>query len=306
MSPTVVGAVVGGVGAIGVLTALRALRLSRRVDPGLRIWPYLRDLPEVAATPVAQSQAARWHRRLLGWSGSQVDRILGGAPSVRRRLDRLGSEQTVHDFRIEQVGWGLAGFALVAGVTIIRAATGSVSNIGALTLALTAFAFGVLLRDNRLTAQVRRHERRLVEELPALTELLALSVAAGEGPVAALERVVRRSRGALSSELTTVLADMRTGTPLALAFDSLASRTGAAEVRRFAEAVAVAVERGTPLADLLHAQAADVREARRRDLIEVGARKELLMMVPVVFLVLPATVLVAFWPGAVGLSFVTI
>ncbi len=58
----------------------------------------------------------------------------------------------------------------------------------------------------------------------------------------------------------------------------------------------------TPLADVLRAQAADVREAARRDLIEAGARKEVLMMVPVVFLVLPVTVVFAFWPGLVGLS----
>jgi tight adherence protein C len=55
----------------------------------------------------------------------------------------------------------------------------------------------------------------------------------------------------------------------------------------------------------MHAQAADVREAGRRSLIEAGARKEVLMMVPVVFLVLPVTVLFAFWPGVVGLRLVT-
>ena len=78
--------------------------------------------------------------------------------------------------------------------------------------------------------------------------------------------------------------------------------TGLPLVARFAQGIAVAVERGTPLADVLHAQAADVREAGRRELIETAARKEVLMMVPVVFLVLPVTVLFAFWPGVVGLS----
>jgi len=73
-------------------------------------------------------------------------------------------------------------------------------------------------------------------------------------------------------------------------------------VARFAQGISVAVERGTPLSDVLHAQAADVREAGRRELIEVAARKEVLMMVPVVFLVLPVTVFFAFWPGVVGLS----
>jgi hypothetical protein len=85
------------------------------------------------------------------------------------------------------------------------------------------------------------------------------------------------------------------------AFDRLAARSGPPLVSRFAQGIAVAVERGTPLADVLHAQAADVREAGRRELIEVAARKEVFMMVPVVFLVLPVTILFAFWPGVVGL-----
>jgi len=89
---------------------------------------------------------------------------------------------------------------------------------------------------------------------------------------------------------------------VAEAFDRLAATTGVPVVARFARGIAVALERGTPLADVLHAQAADVREAGRRDLIERAARKEILMMLPVVFLVMPLVVVVAFWPGYVGLT----
>ena len=116
----------------------------------------------------------------------------------------------------------------------------------------------------------------------------------------ALDRVVRRSGGALSRDLSRVLADVRTGEPVSLAFDRMAAGSGLPLVARFAQGIAIAVERGTPLADVLHAQAADVREAGRRQLIETAARREVLMMVPVVFLVLPITVLFAFWPGVVG------
>lgn len=170
---------------------------------------------------------------------------------------------------------------------------------------MAAFGAGVLLRENRLSAQVTVRERRVLEEFPTVAELLALAVAAGESPVGALDRVVQRTRGELSADLRRVLADVRTGTPVTQAFDDLASRTGLPVVARFAEGLAVAVERGTPLADVLHAQAADVREAGRRALIESGARREILMMVPVVFLVLPVTVVFAFWPGLVGLQLVS-
>jgi tight adherence protein C len=59
----------------------------------------------------------------------------------------------------------------------------------------------------------------------------------------------------------------------------------------------VAVERGTPLADVLRAQAQDVRESGRRALMEQGGKKEVLMMVPVVFLILPVTVAFAVFPS---------
>jgi tight adherence protein C len=40
-----------------------------------------------------------------------------------------------------------------------------------------------------------------------------------------------------------------------------------------------------------------VREQSRRRLIEAGARREVSMMIPVVFLVLPVTVLFVVFPG---------
>ncbi|WP_235737761.1 type II secretion system F family protein [Nocardioides alcanivorans] len=302
MSSAALGGLAGGMASVGALVVLRVLTLTRRIDPGTRIWPYLRDLPGVAQRlAVDPHSPSPPMARVMRWAADRVDAVVGGAPSVRRRLARSGSDQTVHDFRIEQVAWGLTSFTTMALLSIVRASSGDGTVLGSALLCLTAFAFGVLLRDNRLTARVRKRERRVLEELPAISELLALSLAAGEGPAAALDRVVRRSTGALSADLAGVLAEVRTGMPVAQAFDDLASATGVPEVRRFAESIATAVERGTPLADVLHAQAGDVREARRRELIETGARKEVAMMVPVVFLVLPATVLVAFWPGVVGL-----
>ena len=73
----------------------------------------------------------------------------------------------------------------------------------------------------------------------------------------------------------------------------------------FVDGLVVAIQRGTPLGEVLRAQAADAREAARQSLIEEGGRREITMMVPVVFLVLPVTILFAFWPGVVGLDLTT-
>lgn len=310
MSGALLGALLGAAAGLGiVLVAARVLSL-RHVDLRVRVLPYLRDVRRVearSAAGVPRGLAGSLAGPLLAAAAARLEAVLGGAATVRRRLERAGVSATVADFRVEQVVWGLVGFSLVAAYSLLESMRGAAASdaLPLLLLCGLGFAAGVVLRDQRLTAQVRRRERAVLLEFPAVAELLALAVAAGEGPVAALGRVVARTSGALADELGRVLAAVRTGTPVSAAFDDLAARTGVPLVARFAEGIAVAVERGTPLADILHAQAADVREAGRRELIESAARREVLMMVPVVFLVLPVTVVFALWPGAVGLTLMT-
>jgi tight adherence protein C len=302
------GGVLGALGAGGALVVAARVSLIRRPRLADRVLPYVRDLPEVAGArtaPVTTSPTSAFvgvFGPLLVSAADAVEAVLGGASSVRRRLDRAGLDKSVHELRIEQVLWGLVGFAAAAAYSLLRTLGGSGGVSSSLLLCAAGFGAGVVLRDNHLSSQVKQRERRVVAEFPVVAELLSLAVAAGEGPVAALDRVCRRSRGDLSADLERVLAAVRLGEPVGTAFDALAARTGVPVVARFAQGVAVAVERGTPLADVLHAQAADVREASRRDLIETAARKEVFMMVPVVFLVLPVTVLFAFFPGVIGLS----
>ena len=306
------GAVLGALVAAGVLLAASRARAIRRPQLAARVQPYVRDLPQVGRSPAPRTAAAAPTSAVVGVFGpflrsaaDGVEAVMGGAGSVRRRLDRAALDRTVHEFRIEQVVWGLVGFAAAAAYSLLRTLGGSGGAMSSLVLCAIGFVAGVVVRDNHLSSQVKQRERRILAEFPTIAELLSLAVAAGEGPVAALDRVCRRSRGDLSADLERVLAAVRTGEPVTLAFDALAARSGVPVVARFAQGVAVAVERGTPLADVLHAQAADVREASRRELIETAARKEVFMMVPVVFLVLPVTVLFALFPGVIGLSLTT-
>jgi tight adherence protein C len=303
------GALLGACFALGCLLVVTRVLDLRRPQLALRVLPYVRDLPQADRPAVAARDQSGPFRALFGpLIGSAADfleRLLGGSTSIRRRLERANLPISVHDFRVEQVLWGLVAFGATAAVSLLLALRSPGRALPLLLLCLVAFMAGVLLRENRLSAQVAERERRVLAEFPTVAELLALAVGAGEGPVTALDRVVTRSRGELSADLGAVLADIRTGSPVTTALDQLARRSGLPVVARFAEGMAVAIERGTPLAGVLHAQAADVREAGRRALIESGARKEILMMVPVVFLVLPVTVVFAFWPGVVGLHLVT-
>jgi tight adherence protein C len=314
MSPALTGAVLGAVAGLGLALVATGLPLARQPRLGDRVLPYVRDLlPDqpataVRATPAAAGVAATAHELFgpaLRGAADVVGRLLGGNADVRRRLQRAGAGLTVEQLRVEQVLWGLASALCTAAVGVVAALGGSLAALPLLVGVAAAFLAGALARDQRLTAQVRTRERLMLLEFPAVADLLALAVAAGEGPVAALDRVTRVAHGHLATELRAVLGEVRTGTGVSVALDRLAARTGVTVVARFAATLAVAIDRGTPLVDVLHAQAADVREAGRRALVETGARREVLMMVPVVFLVLPVTVVFAFYPGVVGLQLTT-
>ena len=199
-------------------------------------------------------------------------------------------------------GFGLAAALLLAVLQLLGDGASPLSVLGA---AVAFTVGGVLGRDRYLTRQVNAREERMLEEFPTIAELLALAVTAGEGPVGALERVHRTSAGELSRELGRALAEARAGASLVQALDGIARRTSLAPLARFVDGVAIAVERGTPLADVLRAQAVDVREAGKRRLLESAGRREIAMMVPVVFFVLPVTIVFALFPGFYGLSLST-
>jgi tight adherence protein C len=227
-----------------------------------------------------------------------VDRLVGGSVSVRRRLGALGRGGTVEEFRVEQVVWGVIGM-VSAGVLVVLIGLlrGGVDPVLAGAAALVGLVAGVLTRDWYLTKQVQRREATMLSEFPVVADLLALSVVAGEAPPDALLRVCRLTGGELARDLDAALARARSGVPLTAALSELAERTTLEPFARFVQGLVVAIERGTPLADMLRAQAADVREAGKRALLETGGRKEVSMMVPVVFLILPVTVLFALFPA---------
>ncbi|MGN6597748.1 MAG: type II secretion system F family protein [Actinomycetes bacterium] len=308
------GAVVGALAGLGVVSILWWVLLRRpRLTP--RISPYLAPAPDTLASSSGRTllSGLEPHRtpfptleRLLAPSVARLairlQRLLGGADILARRLQEAGREPDVQDYRVRQVIAAAAGLAVGVVVGLVLVLQHGAPFLVVATSALAGAVAGVLGCDVRLTAAIRHRERLLLAELPTIAELLSLAVAAGEGPMGALERVSRRSRGELAQELRRTLDEVRAGLPLALALEALSDRSSLPPLRRFVDAIVVALERGTPLADVLRAQAVDVREATRRSLMETAGRKEISMMLPIVFLLLPVTVLFALYPGLVSLS----
>jgi len=308
MSDALLGAGLGAVLGLGLLLVLTSVPRWRQVDLVDRLEPYLRDtrpsrlLLDLPGRRARLGTLERLLAPVMNDGVRWVERISGGPGTVRRRLEQSGTGATMEQFRAEQVVWGVLGLAGGAGGAALIGVTRGPAVLPMVAVVVIGGLVGVLGRDQYLSQQVSRREERMMQEFPTVAELLALSVGAGEGAVGALERVARTCQGELSVELRRTLAAARAGANLVQALEGLAARTSLAPLARFVDGVAVAVERGTPLAEVLRSQAQDVRELGRRRLMESGGRKEIAMMVPVVFLVLPVTVLFAVYPGLVSLD----
>ncbi|MGO1509949.1 MAG: type II secretion system F family protein [Actinomycetales bacterium] len=306
MSLAMYGALAGLLLAVGVWVVVARLG-ARRPRLADRLAPYLVERPTssrlLAETPARTpfTVVERLVAPVIDDVVPMLEKLGSTTSTVRSRLAETGSTTTVAQFRTEQMVWAALGLAagLVAALTLgaARDVPMPLLFLGVLLLTLA----GALMRDTHLTKQVVRRRERLAAELPDIAELIALSVGAGEGLVPALERVQLVARGAVADELRRTLAETRSGTPMVVALENLAGRTGSPSLSRFADAVAGAVERGTPLAEVLRAQAQDARESTRRELMELAGKKEVAMMLPVVFLVLPTTVMFALYPGLAAL-----
>jgi len=308
VSAAVTGMALGLLAAVGLLMFLSAAPPLRPIRLQDRLAPYVTDAPRrsrlLSAAPRVGPAGVLGVllRPVLGDAVRLVDRVVGGRSSVRRRLDALDGTLTLENFRVEQVVWG--GLGLAAGAiagTLFAASTAGFNPLSVLLFAVGGLTAGVLGRDWWLSQEVSRRETAMLAEFPVIAEMLALAVTAGEGPVGAIDRVCRLAGGELARELSGTLASARSGVPMAEALQALADRTSLDALSRFVDGIVVATERGTPLADVLRAQAADVREGGKRRLLEAGGRKEIAMMVPVVFLVLPVTVIFALYPGLVSI-----
>jgi tight adherence protein C len=302
------GAGLGVMLVVGCLLVFVGLPVNRRPGLEARLAPYLRDTARPSRLLAVRRDAdgPAWLLILhpvIHDLGRGVERLLGGATSVHRRMERAGLPPDVEGFRAEQVVWGVGGGVLGLLTATLMWLKNGTSVIVLVILVFCAVGVGVVARDQVLTMSATKRERQMLAEFPTVAELLALAVGAGEGATGALERVCRLSQGQLAAELRQCLADARAGANLPAALQGLADRTGLVSLARFVDGIVIAVERGTPLADVLRSQAQDVREAGRRAVMEEGGKKEIAMMVPVVFLVLPVTVLFAIYPGVAFLNF---
>ncbi|MFH8250320.1 type II secretion system F family protein [Microbacterium sp. B2969] len=262
-----------------------------------RIAPYIRDVTDPRGlTPASAGPRLADPRALWGAGLERAGRLIGGSASIERRLRQAGRGMDAAAFRARQLAWAVAGLAAGGAAAVALVIAGRASGGLVLIPPVAAFAAAALY-DLALSRAAAARVSRIEEELPTVLEFLALCLSAGEGILDSLRRVSDVGAGELTAELRGVVLAVGTGSSLSESLLRLAARLDIASVTRSIDQLVAAIDRGAPLAHVLHAQALDAREDAKRRLIERAGRKEIYMLVPLVFFVLPLSVLFAVFPG---------
>ena len=309
MTPAIAWAVVCGtalgLGLWSIVSVTPRLSRPRLVD---RVAPYVLDVSQGARDLLARRPAdplpvlgivlaplVEGLRRGLGV-------LLGGPDATAHRLRQAGSDLTVDRFRGRQLLWATVGAAVgvLAAIAAVRAT--ALPLVAQLGIVAIFAASGVALRDYALQRAARARLARMASELPTVLEFLTLSLSAGEGILDATRRIARISQGELAGELGRAIADVNTGLPFGDSLTAVARELDLPPFTRFVEQVVGALDRGTPIVEVLRAQAQDSRDDAKRQLLETAGKKEVAMLVPLVFLILPITVAFAIFPGILVLQ----
>ena len=155
----------------------------------------------------------------------------------------------------------------------------------------------------RLVVPRRRERRRRAaadREVPVLLDLLAVATSAGLPPQLALRRAVEAAEGPLADELRAVIEAVDLGGRWRDELVEGAGRLGLSDLDRAVGVLTRSEALGSSLAEEIGRLATDVREARRAAATERARAAPVKMLFPLVFLVLPAFLLLTVVPVLVS------
>ncbi|MDH6180472.1 tight adherence protein C [Microbacteriaceae bacterium SG_E_30_P1] len=292
------GVVTGIVFAIGAWCVLSFFPRWRPRRVLRRLAPYAADVSADARAMLRSAAPGAKGVLPLTRLFSRWGAVAGGDALIARLARQSGTGASLIRVRSQQA------VAAVVGVCVGTATSLSIPGVSvpaASLLGAAGLAVGVLAPRAALARAASRRLARLDAELPSVLEFLALSLTAGEGILGAIRRIAVYGSGEMARELSIVVTDVAAGLTLARSLHMLARDLDLPAFTRCVDQLAAAAERGAPVTEVLRAQAQEARDAQYRKELEAAGRREIAMLFPLVFGVLPVTVLFAVFPGLVAL-----
>jgi tight adherence protein C len=158
-------------------------------------------------------------------------------------------------------------------------------------------AAGYFLPWYLLRRRVRSRQNEIARALPDALDMMTVGVEAGLAFESALVKVGEQWDNALTRELQRAVVEMRVGVPRNEALQRIAERAGVLELSTFVAVLIQSHQMGISIAQVLHAQAELMRDRRRQRAEELARQAGVKMVIPLIFLVFPALLVVILGPS---------
>ena len=133
--------------------------------------------------------------------------------------------------------------------------------------------------------------------MPFSVDMLALSVEAGLDFVAAMAKVNEKAKpNALNEEFETVIKEIRIGASRAEALRNLAWRIDLIQISSFCATLIAADSVGASIGPILKSLAVEIRQKKSAEVEKAGATAATKILFPMLFLIIPAVLLIVFSP----------
>lgn len=192
----------------------------------------------------------------------------------------------------------------VIGLRLVLAAVAVLAGIrfGRFGLVIAPFLGFLAYRvpDTVLGALVKARREEINGQLPDAVDLLAVCTRAGLNLALSLKRVADEAQGVLGREFQLMVKQIELGIPRREAMAKLAARVELEDLDALVATVANADRFGTQVAGSLETLSSEIRMKRRRAAEEQARRAPVKILFPLVFLILPAFILLTVVPLLLG------
>ena len=262
----------------GATLLLSRLRWFSRVPLAERLRPYV---PGGMAAPRRSGMlSVESFREVVGplsrAVGERVARLFGVGEELAVRLARIHSPLDVTTFRVRQLGRSTAALGAGALAVLALRPPPPVALLFLLGLPLLAF----LLLEQHIASASRAWQRRLVLELPVVSEQLAMLLSAGYSLGAAVNRLAGRGNGACASDLARVAGRVRQGLSEVEALREWADLAAVPALSRLVPVLALNRE-ASDLGRLVSEEARAIRRDVQRELVATMERRGQEVWIPV-------------------------
>ena len=256
-------------------------------------------LGEVTGVPMNRAEEAVYGKAVI----DTLKRLGSMAPRSQKEVGKLQQRLIVAGFRNPEAIVVFFGIRICVALTAFALLATPVIRQPSLLVALSVSMLGYVLPAMVLARLAKRRQHRIRLGLPDALDLLVVSVEAGLGLDAAIQRVGHELAFAhpdLCSELRLINLEMRAGTARAEALQNLADRTRVDDVQSLVAMLVQTDKFGTSVSQSLRVHSETVRTKRRQRAEEAAAKTGVKLVFPLVFCIFPSIWVVTIGPAAIA------